>query len=675
MRQAPDKDPGDSRSRLPRGKRVLFGLGAVVTFFVLLEGILWVSGVGADPEGGDPLVGFASTVPHFVIEADEAGVEIVRTAPNKLNFLNEQTFARIKPAGTSRVFCVGGSTTYGRPFFDDLSFAGYLRAILPEIDPSRNWEVVNAGGISYASYRVTAVMEELAAFAPDIFIVYTGQNEFLEARTYEALLATPSVVRKSMAWALATRTGTLISRIVSRDAVRRRTILSEHPKGIPVDSVGPEAYHRDDEFRRQVVRHFRRNLNRMVDIAQGAGAKVLFVVPASNLFDFSPFRSEPSPGLTDKKRAEFDQLLRRGIALRDADRNEKARDVLERAVAIDDRHAEAHYQLGKALLAAGDGDRAKKEVERARDEDICPMRAIDRIRVSVLEVASDRGAQVVSMDHVITNTRQEFYDHVHLTPGATGRLAGLIAQELLGRSDAHREIAERVCVERLARRDRTLHAAELRKLTSMLTWLLEPELALRTARDALALDPVPESRVLLGTLLEKDDPATARKQFELALAGDPKSASAHFQLALMEEREDDLADAVAHLESALETAPKFTAAWEKLAMLQVRRGRVNDAVWSFKKVVDLEPKRSSAHSNLGLAYAKQGEPKKAFASYADAIRLDPKNASAHYNKGLLHESRGERGKAIEEFRRVLEISPTHRGARTQLTEIGAPLSR
>ena len=39
-------------------------------------------------------------------------------------------------------------------------------------------------------------MEELAAFEPDAFVVYTGQNEFLEQRTYGTLLDTPGFVRE-----------------------------------------------------------------------------------------------------------------------------------------------------------------------------------------------------------------------------------------------------------------------------------------------------------------------------------------------------------------------------------------------------------------------------------------------------------------------------------------------
>ena len=84
---------------------------------------------------------------------------------------------------------MGGSTTYGRPYFDNVSFCGWLRAYLQAADPTRNWEVINAGGVSYASYRVAILMEELVEYDPDLFIVYSGHNEFLERRTYPQIIA------------------------------------------------------------------------------------------------------------------------------------------------------------------------------------------------------------------------------------------------------------------------------------------------------------------------------------------------------------------------------------------------------------------------------------------------------------------------------------------------------
>ena len=58
-------------------------------------------------------------------------------------------------------------------------------------DPTPHWEVINAGLLSYGSYRVAMVMEELITYEPDLFIVYTGHNEFLERRTYKEIIAAP----------------------------------------------------------------------------------------------------------------------------------------------------------------------------------------------------------------------------------------------------------------------------------------------------------------------------------------------------------------------------------------------------------------------------------------------------------------------------------------------------
>ncbi len=127
--------------------------------------------VGVNPvtQTGDPLIGFSSQIPLMEVASNDAGEPILRTAPGKLIWFNQQAFAATKPANTQRIFCVGGSTTYGRPFADLTSYSGWLRELLPVVDKSTNWEVVNAGGVSYASYRVAAVMEELAQYEPDLF--------------------------------------------------------------------------------------------------------------------------------------------------------------------------------------------------------------------------------------------------------------------------------------------------------------------------------------------------------------------------------------------------------------------------------------------------------------------------------------------------------------------------
>src|SRR5690606_36651928 len=110
-----------------------------------------------------------------------------------------QSFPARKQPGTFRIFTLGGSTTYGHPWRASTSFSGWLRELLAGLDTSaggpRRFEVINAGGISYASYRATRLAAELARFEPDLFVVYNGHNEFLEERTYREARDIPAWFR------------------------------------------------------------------------------------------------------------------------------------------------------------------------------------------------------------------------------------------------------------------------------------------------------------------------------------------------------------------------------------------------------------------------------------------------------------------------------------------------
>jgi len=89
-----------------------------------------------------------------------------------------------------------------------------LRELLPAADGSRRWDVINAGGISYASYRVARLMEELIEYEPDLFVIYCGHNEFLERRTYESIIDTPQSVRDFESILSVTRTYSLFKRLI-----------------------------------------------------------------------------------------------------------------------------------------------------------------------------------------------------------------------------------------------------------------------------------------------------------------------------------------------------------------------------------------------------------------------------------------------------------------------------
>ncbi|MBW2506071.1 MAG: SGNH/GDSL hydrolase family protein, partial [Deltaproteobacteria bacterium] len=168
------KSSPNTTRRIPLWQAIILPVASILIFFILLEGVWALLGFSPAFKTEDPFVGFSSNAPLFVPLAESKTGQLLVTAPNKKDFFNKQSFSREKGPDTYRIFCLGGSTTYGRPYDDTTSFAGWLRELLPVADRNKKWEVINAGGISYASYRVAHLMEELVHYQPDLFIIYTG---------------------------------------------------------------------------------------------------------------------------------------------------------------------------------------------------------------------------------------------------------------------------------------------------------------------------------------------------------------------------------------------------------------------------------------------------------------------------------------------------------------------
>ena len=126
---------------------ILLGLSAVL----LLEGMLRLTDWGRVADVGDPFVGFSEVRPLFVLNEQGDRYEIPLS---RQTFFQPESFAAKKAPHEFRIFCLGGSTVQGRPYSIETSFTSWLELSLQAADPSRAWEVVNCGGVSYASYRL-----------------------------------------------------------------------------------------------------------------------------------------------------------------------------------------------------------------------------------------------------------------------------------------------------------------------------------------------------------------------------------------------------------------------------------------------------------------------------------------------------------------------------------------
>ncbi len=614
---------------------MLTPLLAVGVFFGLLEGVLALVGVQPALRHEDPFVGFASNVPLFVEETGSDGPSILATAGNKLRFFNHQQFPRVKAPGTYRIFCVGGSTTYGRPYDDTTSFAGWLRELLPVAEPGRGWEVINAGGISYASYRVVHLMEELAAYEPDLFIVYSGHNEFLEERTYGAVRDLPAAIKSTSALLARTRTWAAMSLLLGRTVASPdqgrggRVQLPDAVDTLLDRSAGPEVYERDDALRDGVLKHYRISLERMAEIASSAGADVIFVTPASNLKDSSPFKSQHGDAMAEPARLRSQELLATALARIGEARWNEALAALDAAIVIDARFAELHYRRGRVLFVLGEYEEAAEALRRARDEDVCPLRALSPVRRTVVEVARDQGKVLVDFADLLERRllaerghriagAEYFLDHVHPTIEGYRVLAVALVEAMIERGTVQPDAGwGEAAVAAVATRvegglDRGLHGRALANLAQVLNWAGKAEDARRLAGQALETgwenpQTVVTAATILGRLSQlQGETEQAQQYYRRALSADPRNAEAHFQLGLVllnARKRDLLSRAAAHILFA-------------------------SVFW---------PDNDMTHQTLGLAMAERGHYAAAYRSLAEARRLNLQNEEARSALARLRE--------------------------------------
>ncbi len=125
-------------------KKIVFALVVTTFFFLALELLLALAGVSPLIDQPDPLVGLAESLPLFVEDKDDPAE--LATATNKLAYFNPQSFPAIKETGTRRVFCLGGSTTFGRLTMTAPRLPGWLREFLPLADPGTSLGCDQCGG-------------------------------------------------------------------------------------------------------------------------------------------------------------------------------------------------------------------------------------------------------------------------------------------------------------------------------------------------------------------------------------------------------------------------------------------------------------------------------------------------------------------------------------------------
>lgn len=416
-------------------RRRLFAAGLGLLPFIMLEIGLRVFGVGAEPT--DLHDGFGEVAPLFELSDDGSTWQ---TSLARQQFFVAQEFPAEKSTGEFRIFCLGGSTVQGRPYQPETAFGKWLELELGARDDSRTYRSINCGGISYASYRLRPVLREVLNYQPDLIVLATGHNEFLEDRTYSDLKSRSGARILVENLAKHSRTVMLLRELTGgaprQEPEQDASTLSEGVEARLDDEAGYASYHRDEEWHEQVCRQYRDSVEEMVQLCRDAHVPILLVRLGANLRDCPPFKSEHRKGLSVDEEQRWQELFDEATAAQDAD-SAAALALYNKALEIDDQYPLLHFRIARCQEQLGQIEEARASFQNALNLDICPLRMVTRISDHLVAIAEKHETMFVDAAALVAGKSpdgipgyESYIDHVHPTIGVHQTIGTAIADQL-----------------------------------------------------------------------------------------------------------------------------------------------------------------------------------------------------------------------------------------------------
>ncbi|MCF7732613.1 MAG: tetratricopeptide repeat protein [Akkermansiaceae bacterium] len=666
-------DPTGRRFRGWRGwlLRLVLLVLAPTLFVAMLEGGLRLGGYGYPTGfflGSDAKGGFATNYRFGW-----------RFFPRSLSRDPHPCVLGAKPAGTLRIFVLGGSAAMGTPD-PSFSFGRILEVMLREQYPTRKFEVVNAAMTAINSVVVREIARDCAVHEPDLFVVYMGNNEvvgpFGPGTVFQQWSPNQALIRASLR-VKSTRVGQLLGNVLGGLRRKEDTLTAWRGMGMFLQQTVAA----DDPRLQAVHGNFGNNLSAICRIARDVNAPVVLSNVAVNLSSCPPFASAHRPGLSSTELTAWETLYQAGGAMEAARKWPEAREKFEAAAGIDDRFAELQFRIGRCLLKMDRLAEARERLKLARDLDGLRFRADSTMDATIRAAAvagKSSGVYFVDAEAALAEGNPEakgicggdvFYEHVHFTFDGNYLLARAMLEQVraalpqLADVPPQGEVPSRHrCAELLALTpwDESQLVAEMVAMTSKAPftnqWNHDQfEAAIVGQRDRLAaLASRPEAKT------------AAWRTYETAIARSPDDWSLHRHFGRMALEWGRPEVAVEHLRIAVASLPREGPLHVNLGNALAALGKTTEAISHFTTALELNPEDELAHFNLGNALLSRGETDKAIAQFQRALEIKPQYGSAHYNLGNLLARLGRIEEAISQFQKTLEVSPDDAQAHTNL---------
>lgn len=431
-----------------------------------------------------------------------------------------------KPQGTYRIFVLGESAAMGDPD-PAYSFSRYLEVMLRQRFPDRDFEVVNTGSVAVNSHVLLPIAKDLASQRPDLFIIYSGNNEVVGPYGPGTALTSSNmslpVIRASI-FLRSTRIGQLLTRMGTQKK-QWGGMEMFLDKQVPASSpLMPYVYS-----------NFETNLRDTVEVARKSGASVIVSTVATNLKDCGPFASQHRKDLSENDLRSWMELVQQASNAESSGSYDEALRQYLSALKIDDQYAELEFRIARCLGKLGNDQGAKEHYQRARDLDTLRFRADSKINAINRSVASAiLGTQLVDAEAIFSQSSPNniigselVYEHVHMTPEGNYLLAKAmfipIASRLAGQPVAESEIPSRAECEHVLAFTSYDHN---RISNEMLQRLQQPPFTTQLNHSEQVL------RLAIDAQSPVEDPDQTVAEYQWAIAKKPDDRSLHYNFGL-----------------------------------------------------------------------------------------------------------------------------------------------
>jgi tetratricopeptide (TPR) repeat protein len=665
-------------------KLPIFSLIIVLLFFIILELVLWLAGVPTLLSERDPFQGFSEQVRVFQKDKERGIYKVPSRAI--LHSFNYQEFKINKLENGFRLFVLGGSSAYGFPWGADAAFPRYLGEALQVSYPEKEIEAINASAMSYGSHRLRILISEILDYEPDLVIVYSGHNEFVERRFYRDLFQRPAELDRVRLLLYRWRLYSFMTRLYLKIAEKGRSQQEgEEVQGktvgelLGLDVVREHSVDVTEREKDEAHRHFEENFRILLDQAQMEGVPVILCTVPSNISGWKPNQSLFAPDMTFESRRIVEALLAGAKDSLDKGDDSAVGDSvekLERAKSLAPSYAEIHFLLGKAYEKLGQYDKARESYILARDTDAKPTRAESAVNDSIRRLASEKNIHLVDLEKRFEEITSN---------GLIG--FNLIQDYVHPNEEGHRRIA----LELWKTLQEKGYLGDVQKADESAFWIAmgaegAPRMVAQAdAPSAEAAVKTPALIYNLAVILENQGhiEQAMGKYRECRDLGPSHQVEASASLGRLLHGMGNFVEAAEEYHRALEADSGHMKSLMGYAEALRGLGRPHQAREVYLRATQVDSKHAPAWNRLGVVFSEQFEFQEAEDSFRRAVELDPNNGRYLADLGfilLFHKGTDEAEFRIKieeaetAFRKSIDLLPDHRrtwnGLAAVLTERG-----